>query len=112
MPFTFSHAAAAYPFRRTRLVLSAVIIGSMAPDFEYFLHGRMTSRWSHNLHGAFEFSLPASLVVLAIFHWILKRPVLTLFPRALQERVVLEPFPFWPLSRFLMIAFSTLVGIA
>jgi hypothetical protein len=112
MPFTISHAAATIPFRRTRLVLSALIVGTMAPDFEYFLHGRMISRWSHNLHGAFEFSLPASLLVLAIFHWILKRPVVALLPRGVQQRIVLKEFPFWPLNRFLLIVFSILVGIA
>jgi len=112
MPFTISHAASAIPFRRTRFVLSALIVGTMAPDFEYFLHGRMIGRWSHNLHGAFEFSLPASLLVLAVFHWILKRPVVALLPRTVQQRIVLEKFPFWPLSRFLLIVFSILVGIA
>jgi hypothetical protein len=37
MPFTLSHAAAALLFRRTRLVLSAVVVGCCAPDFVYFL---------------------------------------------------------------------------
>jgi hypothetical protein len=111
MPFTISHAAAAIPFRRTRLVLSALIVGCMAPDFEYFLHGRISSRWSHNLHGAFEFALPASLLVLAVFHWIVKRPVSALLPRSVQRRVVFEEFKFWPLSRLPMIVLSILIGI-
>ena len=37
MPFTLSHAAAALPFRRTRLIKSALVIGCFAPDFEYFI---------------------------------------------------------------------------
>ena len=35
MPFTLSHAAAALPFRRTRLVMSALVFGCFAPDLEY-----------------------------------------------------------------------------
>src|SRR5690242_6024991 len=100
MPFTISHAAAASPFRRTRLVLSALIVGTMAPDFEYFMHGRIIGRLSHNLQGAFEFCLPASLIVLAVFHWILKRPVVALLPNSVQRCIVFRDFDFWPLSRF------------
>lgn len=112
MPFTISHAAAAYPFRRTRLVLSAVIVGCMAPDFEYFLHAGMYGRESHNLRGAFTFALPISLIVLVVFHSLLKKPLSALLPRAIQERIVFREFRFWPLSRLLLIAASILVGIA
>ncbi len=112
MPFTISHAAAALPFQRTRLILSAIIVGSMAPDFEYFVHGRMTSRWSHTLPGVFEFSLPAALIVLAVFHYILKRPIAALLPRTVEQRITLNEFSFWPLRRFLLIAASALLGIA
>ena len=112
MPFTISHAAAAMPFRRTRLVISALIIGCMAPDFEYFLHAGMFGRESHNIRGAFEFALPATLIALAAFHVVLKRPLAALLPNFLQERIVFEEFHFWPLKRFLMVALSALIGIA
>lgn len=112
MPFTISHAAAAIPFRRTRLLLSALIVGTMAPDFEYFIHGRLIGRLSHNLQGAFEFCLPVSLIVLAVFHWILKRPVVALLPRSVQQRIVFHEFHFWPLSRLFLIVLSILIGIA
>lgn len=84
----------------------------MAPDLEYFLHAGMYGRESHNLRGAFEFALPATLILLVVFHGLLKRPLVALLPRAVQERVVLREFKFWPLSRFLLIVLSALVGIA
>jgi hypothetical protein len=112
MPFTISHAAAAIPFRRTKLVLSALVIGCMAPDFEYFLHAGMYGRESHNLRGALEFALPATLILLTVFHVLLKRPIVALLPRAVQERVVLTEFRFWPSSRLVLIVASALVGIA
>jgi len=33
MPFTFAHPAAAVPLAQFRLPLSALVVGSMAPDF-------------------------------------------------------------------------------
>ena len=112
MPFTISHAAAAIPFRRTKLVLSALVIGCMAPDFEYFLHAGMYGRESHNVRGALEFALPATLILLVVFHALLKRPIVALLPRVIQERVVLQQFKFRPFSRFLLILASALIGIA
>src|SRR5512146_1088203 len=112
MPFTISHVAAAWPFERSRLILSAVIVGAMAPDFDYFLHVDVTGRSSHNFPGVFEFSLPAALIVLAMFHRLLKRPVVALLPERLQQRIVVREFSFWPLPRLLLILASLLVGIA
>lgn len=112
MPFTISHAAAAWPFEKTRLVLSAVIIGAMAPDLSNFLDLGITGRWTHTLAGTFEFSLPAALIVLAVFHLLLKRPMVTLLPGRIQQRIVLQPFRFRPIGRFLIIIVSILAGIA
>src|SRR5215467_12574272 len=37
VPFTFSHPAAVLPLARRGLVFSALVVGSMAPDFPYFV---------------------------------------------------------------------------
>lgn len=112
MPFTISHAAAAWPFEKSKLVVSAVIIGAMAPDFDYFLDLGFSGRWTHTLAGSVEFSLPAALIVLAIFHFLLKKPAVALLPARVQRRIVIQPFKFWPLRRFLLIVGSVLAGIA
>ena len=41
MPLTFAHPAAILPFSRKSKYInfSAIVFGSMAPDFEYFLRG-------------------------------------------------------------------------
>lgn len=39
MPFTFAHPAAVLPFSKKQvnyISVTALILGSMAPDFEYF----------------------------------------------------------------------------
>ena len=71
VPFTVSHTAAAavvWPAaRRVRVPLCALVIGTMVPDFEYFLHLRPLARWSHSATGLLTFCLPVGLVVLALW---------------------------------------------
>jgi hypothetical protein len=112
MPFTLSHPAASVPFIRWGLVPSALIIGSMSPDFMYFITISSTAFFGHTLTGVFLFCLPAGLAVLWIFHTFLKRPLLSLLPVAHQERLILvsNGFTFRPLSRFILIVLSLLLG--
>ena len=57
MPFTVSHAAAVLPLRRylPGLPLSAMVIGSMLPDFG-FLIPHMDRNLSHGFGGLFLFA--------------------------------------------------------
>ena len=64
MPFTVSHAAAALPFRRARLVTSALVVGTMAPDFEYFLPLKTHDTFGHTFPGILVLTLPVALLVL------------------------------------------------
>ena len=114
MPFTFAHSAAALPFRRLPLVPSALVIGTFAPDFEYFLRLAPNGRLGHTLPGTFILTLPAALLVLWIFHSLVKRPATMLMPDALRNRLVnhLGDFRFGGASRFLLILASLLLGIA
>jgi len=115
VPFTLSHVAAALPMRRSRLILSAVIVGAMAPDLEYFVRLAPGGGWGHTIAGAFGLSLPLGLAVLWLFHRFAKAPILALLPVSLQCRVgsaALRPFPFHGLRRFLWIVLSLLAGIA
>jgi hypothetical protein len=79
MPFTISHAAATVPLlplvRRLRLPLAAVAIGTMAPDFEYFIHLRTLSLWGHSVVGLVLFDLPAGLLVLGAWEFVAREPV-------------------------------------
>lgn len=114
MPFTLSHAAVAIPLARRGLILSAVAIGSMAPDFEYFLRLSMNSRWGHTPAGILGFTLPVSLLALWSFHALLKRPLLALLPEAHRTRLLpfAGRFAFAPAGRFLRILASVGIGIA
>lgn len=113
MPFTFSHPAAAIPLARYGLVLSALVVGSMAPDFLYFIPGLDNRDFGHTRKGIFFVCIPLGLAVLWFFHAVLKRPLLALLPVGHQKRLQAwaGPFPFLPLGRLLRITVSLLVGV-
>ena len=68
MPFTVSHAAAVLPLKNSRLPLAALMVGSMSPDFAYFLPAALSARTaSHSLPGIFLFCLPAGLCIWQLF---------------------------------------------
>ena len=87
MPFTISHAAAVLPLGKTRLPLAALMIGSLSPDFAYFLPVELARTSTHNLNGILLFCLPVSLVLWLLFVRVLERPTLELLPAAWRERV-------------------------
>jgi len=83
LPFTISHAAAVIPLRKlTRgyFPLAALMIGSMSPDFAYFLPGEPLRVLTHSIPGMFWFCWPVSLAVWLVFTRVLERPTFALLP--------------------------------
>ena len=89
MPFTPAHAAAALPVRRLwpALPFSALVIGSMSPDFEYLLRLAPTSRLAHSLAGLVVFCVPAGLFVWAIFTHLVRPAILDVMPDGMARAV-------------------------
>lgn len=90
MPFTFSHPAAVLPFAYIpkRLVsMTGMIIGSTAPDFEYFIRMRDRSYYSHTWAGMFYFDLPLCIMLAFIFHAIVRNPLIDNMPGFLSKRL-------------------------
>lgn len=113
MPFTFSHPAAVIPLAKKGLILSAVIIGSMAPDFEYFLRLSTKSHFGHTFPGIFLLSLPAGLLIFWLFQSFIKKPAIALLPSGFQSRLALNSgrILFSGTGSFIMIVISILIGI-
>jgi hypothetical protein len=113
MPFTLSHAAAALPFRRTRLIMSALIVGCFAPDFEYFVPFAHHGGFGHKLPGVFVLDLPLSLAVLWLFHRYAKEPLAACLPASARSRLQLGPrtLSINSVSRLALLVFSILAGI-
>ena len=114
MPFTLSHAAAAIPFRRTPLIMSAIVMGCFAPDFPYFLSLSPRTFFGHTFAGMFIFDLPLAIAALWLFHALIKQPMLMFLPTGIRRRLTtgVNTFPFWPLKRLSLIVLSVLIGTA
>lgn len=114
MPFTLAHAAAAIPFRRTGLIMSAIVMGCFAPDFPYFLSLNPHMFFGHTFAGMFLFDLPLAIAALWLFHAVLKQPMLMFLPAGFRRRLPssVNTFPFWPWHRLWLIVLSVLIGTA
>lgn len=89
MPFTFSHPAIVIPLTflpRQWFSLTGFVIGSLAPDFEYFLRMRIKSNYSHTLDGLFWFDLPLGLFLAFIFHNIVRDKLFDNLPTILKSK--------------------------
>jgi hypothetical protein len=112
MPITICHPVAAVPLRRLGLVLSALIIGSLMPDFEFFLRLGDGKGIAHTIPGIFLFDVPVGLIVLTVFHLLIKYPVLSLLSHHAQSRLYrsASSFTFFPIKRFCLIIVSLIIG--
>ena len=89
MPFTFSHPAIILPLAKLgdkRISTTALIIGSMAPDFEYFINMRMMQVHGHTIAGIFYYNLPLTIILSCIFHLIVRDPLIQYSPSFVHKR--------------------------
>lgn len=101
MPFTLAHPAAVIPLRRAlgrHGVLSAMVIGSMAPDLHHFLPVDLGRSQTHSVAGTILFCLPLGMLLYLLFHMLVKQPLLSLLPVHIALRVdgkasLAPPFP-------------------
>jgi hypothetical protein len=74
MPFTLAHPAAVVPLRRfsSHVPFLGLVVGSMAPDFEYLLRLRPYGSGAHSFPGVLLFTVPLAFLVT----WLADRTVL------------------------------------
>jgi hypothetical protein len=110
MPYPFAHPAAILPLARPmgRLAVpSALAIGSLLPDLWYFVPA-VTRVQSHSLAGLFWFCLPVGLLAYAVFHLLLKEPLIAL----LSPRLRAFSAPGLPRAPWYAVLISLAVGAA
>ena len=90
MPLTFAHPAAILPFSRKSKYInfSALVFGSMAPDFEYFLRGRPMGDIGHTFTGFVLFNLPLVTIIYVIYHIFVHQILFNHLPSYLQDPYV------------------------
>ncbi|MDP8052585.1 DUF4184 family protein [Pasteurella atlantica] len=116
MPFTFSHPAIVLPLKNIlgrHVSLIALIIGSLTPDFEYFLRMKMYGEYGHTFYGVLGFDLPLGIILYLIFHRIIKKPLIENSPRFIQGRLAIfkndDGFGYFKRHYFIVI-FSIIIG--
>jgi hypothetical protein len=90
MPLTFSHPALVLPAKylpERWVSMTGLIIGSVTPDFEYFLRMRVESIYSHTWAGMFWFDLPLSVLLTFIYHSIIRNSFICNSPLFLKRRL-------------------------
>jgi hypothetical protein len=117
MPFTISHAAAAFPVHalgRSRLPLAAIMIGSITPDLVFYIPRFAEYDNSHSLPGVFTFCMPLGLLMWWFFIRVLERPTISWLPEGWRTRLTPTPKPdmrawFWAALAVVLGAITHLV---
>lgn len=117
MPFTFSHSSLFLPLikvQRKWFSLTGLIVGSMIPDFEYFIRMRIQSEYSHTLFGVFWFDLPLTILVAFLFHNVARNSLYDNLPYVWQDRMkVFSGFEWnsYFSKNWAVVVVSALIGI-
>ena len=115
MPWTLAHPAAVLPFRRFsgpgRLSFGALFMGSMSPDFVYYIGRFDLATFTHAPHGVFVVCLPAGLLVLALALW-LRDPIAQILPQPHRDALLAtrSALPYFTLGSLGLAAASVLLG--
>jgi hypothetical protein len=93
MPFTVSHVAAVLPMvgRSDRLPAAALVLGSMAPDYPWFLTGGRSAGLSHSPVGIVTLDLAVGVLAVVAWRLLVQAPLRDLVPRMLGERLPRSP---------------------
>ena len=95
--------------------LTGLVIGSLTPDFEYFLRMRIQSNYSHTISGLFWFDLPLGLLLAFIFHTTVRDSLFDNLPTILRSRLlILKQFNWrdYFKKNWLVVTISILIGAA
>ena len=118
MPFTFSHPAIILPLTylpKKWFSLTGLVIGSLTPDFEYFLRMRIKSNYSHTIDGLFWFDLPLGLLLAFIFHNIVRDSLFDNLPPFLKSRFsTFKQFDWYRYFKknWIVVTISIIIGAA
>ena len=98
--------------RRRGLDATCLVIGAMAPDFQYFVHGQERGEFGHTLLGVWLWGVPVTLVVALLFHAFVKYPLWLVAPRAIAQRTAREAIAPWPARWSIGVAASLVASAA
>ncbi|WP_028610949.1 DUF4184 family protein [Paenibacillus harenae] len=116
MPFTFSHPLYAAPLKKgiPQLSMTGLVLGSIAPDMEYFIAMQPFRSVGHSLEGFFLMVMPICIALAFAFHRIVMPLLLDILPsNGGINRFVTEAAHPWRLSSpaaWLLFCLSLFIG--
>jgi hypothetical protein len=113
LPFTAAHPLAVVPLVWwRRLDPTCLVIGTMAPDFEYFARMKQASAISHTWLGLLVWNIPVTLLLAFAFHYLVKHPLILVAPRFLGRRLAGPARHPWPAAWTLPVALTCVLSAA
>ncbi|MBD0401333.1 DUF4184 family protein [Flammeovirga sp. EKP202] len=109
MPITFAHPSAVLPlFRYSHyLSVSALIIGSIIPDFEHYLQLQQSVKLAHTFIGIFVFNLPVGILVYYINKLFFKPVLRRVTPIRFKRRQTRTNYSFFQILVSISIGIAT-----
>lgn len=91
MPFTIAHTIAVIPLYKylgKSGAFSALIIGSMTPDFAYLTPFLVDQRMdSHSFIGVYLYCIPMGLTIYFLYHYLMAPVIVSQLPQSLQKHL-------------------------
>ncbi|MCG7407243.1 DUF4184 family protein [Paenibacillus sp. ACRRX] len=117
MPFTLAHPAVVVPLykRKHMFCFTALVLGSMAPDFEYFIYFAPHGLIGHSWSGFLYFNLPLVFLCSYVYHGIVKRMLIPHLPEPISTWYRTHAVQTWgihSLHSFIIFVYSALLGMA
>lgn len=116
MPFTFAHPAIVLPLKDSkRFSFTALVAGSIVPDFEFFFQMREVENIGHHWYGIALFDFPVALLFCFLFHNLLRNLLVANLPPSLNRRfgnIADFNWNLYAAAHKFKVAYSLFAGIA
>jgi hypothetical protein len=118
MPFTFAHPAAVLPAKylpEKWVSMSALVVGSITPDLEYFTRMKNLSIYSHTWLGLLCYDMPVGFAFIFVYHLLIRDGLIRNLPLFLKSRLSRYSGFNWIQylrQNFLVVMISLAAGIA
>ncbi len=114
MPFTASHPAIILPLLKRRIFsVSGLLMGSMVPDFEFFIRLEAHVIHGHSFWAMFWYNLPIALICISLCHLVVRNQLILNLPSYFRSKF--QPFLHFDWisyckQNFLKVIYSILIG--
>lgn len=114
MPFTASHPAIIIPLLKRRIFsVSGLLMGSMVPDFEFFIRLQAQVVHGHSYLAMFWLNIPLAIFCVTLYHVVVRNYMILHLPMYFRKRF--QPFLTFDWisyfkSNYLKVGYSILVG--